>query len=168
MCNITIDLGNIWDALSATGTIGATIVALWLGLRKTKKQLDIVLLWDYITRSKPVVYLSNPTPYTVAVKSLQIVSDKERIAFLELTKIAGGNYNGLITANDTKQFVFENIDLNSVSIFDYSTDDNKKKLKIIVTDVYDNNYIKTICVSEKELKIQKAGKSLLNNERNDV
>lgn len=29
MCNVTINLGNIWEALSAIGTIGATIVALW-------------------------------------------------------------------------------------------------------------------------------------------
>lgn len=162
MCNVTINLGNIWEALSAIGTIGATIVALWLGLRKPRKKLDIVLVWDYITKSKPVVYLSNPTLYTIAIKSIEIIYNKKRVVYLELTKNVLSNYNGIITSNETKEFVFENMDLTCVSIFDDSTDDLKHKLEIIVKDVSNNKYIKKLNVQEREVKIQKVGESMLN------
>ena len=162
MCNITIDLGNIWDALSAIGTIGATGVALWLGLRKPKKKLDIVLLWDYVTKSKPVVYLSNSTSYIIAIKNIEIIYNEKRVAYMEITKNVASAYNGLISTNEIKEFVFENIDLTCVSIFDDSTDDLKHKLKVVVKDVYDNTYIKIIDVLEREIKIQKVGESMLN------
>lgn len=32
LLNITINLGNIWDALSAIGTVGAVIISLWITL----------------------------------------------------------------------------------------------------------------------------------------
>jgi len=162
MCNITINLGNIWDALSAIGTIGATIVALWLGLRKPRKQLDIVCVWDYITKSKPVVYLYNPTLCAIAIKSIEIMYNKKQIAFLELTKNVASDYNGVITSNEIKEYVFDNLDLTCVSVFDGSTDHLNHKLKIIVKDVYDKKYVKTSNVIESEVKKQKVGESMLN------
>ncbi|MGN8066463.1 hypothetical protein ACTCUF_07995 [Lactococcus lactis] len=41
--NINIDLGNIWEALSAVGTIGAVIVSLWLARKDGKKKFQVVL-----------------------------------------------------------------------------------------------------------------------------
>lgn len=112
-------------------------------------------MWDYITKSKPVVYLSNPTLYTIAIKSIEIIYNKKRVVYLELTKNVLSNYNGIITSNETKEFVFENMDLTCVSIFDDSTDDLKHKLEIIVKDVSNNKYIKKLNVQEREVKIQK-------------
>ncbi|MCC4119846.1 hypothetical protein [Lactococcus lactis] len=41
--NITIDFGNIWDALSAIGTIGAVIVSLWLATKEEKVNFSVEL-----------------------------------------------------------------------------------------------------------------------------
>ena len=41
--DINIDFGNIWEALSAVGTIGAVVVSLWLARRDTKKKILVNL-----------------------------------------------------------------------------------------------------------------------------
>ncbi|MDT2872877.1 hypothetical protein P7H79_05775 [Lactococcus lactis] len=41
--NINIDFGNLWDALSAIGTIGAVIVSLWLASREQKIDFSVEL-----------------------------------------------------------------------------------------------------------------------------
>lgn len=163
MCNITINLGNIWDAFSAIGTIGATIVALWLGLRKPIKKLDIVWVWDYVTKSKPVIYLHNPTCYVFAIKSIELIYKKQKIAYMKLTQVVSSNYNGMITSNEIKSFVFDDIDLSCVNTFDCNTDEIKHKFKIIITDVSNKKYMQKINMLEKDVKIQKVGKIMLNN-----
>ncbi|MGF2004093.1 hypothetical protein ACQUE4_09275 [Lactococcus lactis] len=41
--NIIIDLGNVWDALSALGTIGAVGLSLWLATRDGKVDFSVSL-----------------------------------------------------------------------------------------------------------------------------
>ncbi|MEE8882757.1 MAG: hypothetical protein SOI14_06400 [Lactococcus cremoris] len=41
--NIIIDLGNVWDALSALGTIGAVGLSLWLATRDEKVDFSVSL-----------------------------------------------------------------------------------------------------------------------------
>lgn len=38
--DISIDLGNVWEMLSAVGTIGAVVVSLWLAKRESKIRAD--------------------------------------------------------------------------------------------------------------------------------
>ena len=163
MCNIIIELGYIWEVLSSIGTIGAAIVALWLGLRKPKKKLDIILVWDFVTKSNPTVYLCNPTIYTLAVESIELIYNKKSLSILELTNKASGSYTGIIKPNGSQCFTFDNVDLSCISIFDYTTDNLEHKLEIIVKDVSNNKYIETMNVTEGKIKRQKAGKAILNS-----
>lgn len=39
--NVTIDLGNVWEMLSAVGTIVAVIVSLFLAFRESKPNLNV-------------------------------------------------------------------------------------------------------------------------------
>lgn len=41
--NINIDFGNIWEALSAIGTIGAVALSLWLATREGKVDFSVSL-----------------------------------------------------------------------------------------------------------------------------
>lgn len=47
--NISIDLGNIWEMLSAIGTIGAVIVSLWLVRRDETKKLKVETYISFYT-----------------------------------------------------------------------------------------------------------------------
>lgn len=39
--SIAIDLGNVWEMLSAIGTIGAVIVSLYLAFRESRSNLKV-------------------------------------------------------------------------------------------------------------------------------
>lgn len=45
--NINIDLGNIWEALSAIGTTSAVIVSLWLARRDERRKLSVKMMLTY-------------------------------------------------------------------------------------------------------------------------
>lgn len=45
--NISIDLGNVWEALSAVGTIGAVIISLWLARRDERRKLTVQVYLSY-------------------------------------------------------------------------------------------------------------------------
>lgn len=40
--NVTIDLGNIWDALSGIGTVSAVVLSLWLVRKENKTHVNIL------------------------------------------------------------------------------------------------------------------------------
>lgn len=47
--NVSIDLGNIWDMLSAVGTVGAVVLSMWLIRKESKTDISILIGFDYIT-----------------------------------------------------------------------------------------------------------------------
>ncbi|MDV2633862.1 hypothetical protein RZO31_13500 [Lactococcus lactis] len=55
---INIDLGNVWEALSAIGTIGAVIVSLVLAYRKGKKDIKITAGYDQLFNNRVAIIVS--------------------------------------------------------------------------------------------------------------
>lgn len=46
--NIQVDLGNIWEMLSAIGTIGAVVVSLYLARKNDMQKVDVVFNKAYL------------------------------------------------------------------------------------------------------------------------
>lgn len=46
--NIQVDLGNIWEMLSAIGTIGAVIVSLYLAQKNDMQKVNVSFDWGYV------------------------------------------------------------------------------------------------------------------------
>lgn len=79
--NINIDLGNLWEALSAIGTIGAVIVSLWLARKDDKKKFQVVLKTSFGIRDDNSM---DETPYLSidAVNKSNIPLTIEEVGFI--------------------------------------------------------------------------------------
>jgi len=109
--NISIDLGNVWDFLAAVGTIGATVTAVWLALRKPPKRIAINMIWDYVTKSVPQIYVYNTSSTSIAIKSIEMFYKSSKIYSLNMTNICGVEYTGFLAPNEHKIFTMENQNL---------------------------------------------------------
>ena len=79
--NIDIDFGNLWEALSAIGTIGAVIVSLWLARKDGKKKFQVVLKTTIGIRNDNSI---DETPYLSidAVNKSNIPLTIEEVGFI--------------------------------------------------------------------------------------
>ena len=58
--NINVDFGNIWDALSAIGTVGAVVLSLVFAYVKKKKAIKVSPTHDSISSELDTIVISKP------------------------------------------------------------------------------------------------------------
>lgn len=59
--NINIDLGNLWEMLSAVGTIGAVILSLVLALREKNRHITVLITTEqYFGHSYIITLCKSP------------------------------------------------------------------------------------------------------------
>lgn len=63
---------TLWSALSALGTIAASVVALWLAPRDHTKHMTGLLVWDRIEYYEPILMLFNTGNIPIAIKTIQL------------------------------------------------------------------------------------------------
>ncbi|MER2226115.1 MAG: hypothetical protein ABS916_03580 [Carnobacterium sp.] len=67
--NVNINLGSVWEMLSAIGTIGAVIVSLFLAFRESKPDLKVrVSIESFFHRYYNLVLIKNPTDVFTIVR----------------------------------------------------------------------------------------------------
>lgn len=67
--NVTIDLGSLWEMLSAIGTIGAVIVSLFLAFRASQPNLKVRVSLDvFFQRYYNLVLIKKPTDVFTIVR----------------------------------------------------------------------------------------------------
>lgn len=66
--DISIDLGNVWDMLSAVGTVGAVILSLWILRIENKKKINILIDSKIQTYEKDGIISSN-LDYIIQVRA---------------------------------------------------------------------------------------------------
>ena len=62
----------IIDASAAIGTVGATLVALWLAFRDHRRAVDSVFIWDAATLYQPTLLIQNTSSRMVVIDSITI------------------------------------------------------------------------------------------------
>lgn len=138
---ISIELGNLWEALSAVGTVGATIVALRLARKDAIKRLDVLFIWDAVEHYRPFLLLSNLGTIPIAISKITFFYDKEVICEYNVLDDFRADYCGeyLIKGGEIKKKVFNASDFK----FENSKKSSKKlgNLKIIVQDMSGKKYI---------------------------
>lgn len=116
--NVSIDLGNIWDMLSAIGTVGAVVLSMWLIRKKSKTDISILIGFDYITHEmsncisgssmdkmlKINAYNSGRTATGVSFVGFGVGTKKKSF----LKRIFNRNYTEFLTYKSTIDKLFEN------------------------------------------------------------
>ena len=70
---VNIDLGNLWDILSAIGTIAAAVIALWLALDERKRKITGAFVWDGGTQFCPQLMLCNSGKKAIVINCVDFV-----------------------------------------------------------------------------------------------
>lgn len=151
---ITFESCSFWDALSAIGTLGATIVALWLALRDTSKRLSILFIWDAIEFYCPVIILSNIGIIPIAVKRITLSYNHK--TFFEnnvLNDFKADSYSKyLIKGGESKKM---KLDADSFQICRSSKPSSRRRyVKVTVEDMEGKKY--TCRQDLKESKLEEA------------
>lgn len=70
---IIIDLGNIWEALSAVGTTAAAVIAMYLLFDERRRKISGTFVWDAGTLYSPRLMLCNNGTKVVAIKQIDFI-----------------------------------------------------------------------------------------------
>lgn len=106
---------TIWIELaSAIGTIGATVVALWLALSERRQRIDCAFMWESATNDKPTLIINNIGKYTVIIESVEILFHNRKIGRFDILRNRNLGQYSIITpgkevriALDSKSFHIE-------------------------------------------------------------
>lgn len=152
----------ILDTLTSIGTVGATITALIFGLSGKRKKLDINLVWDDITKNKPTLFLYNASTKSIALKNITLTYKGTNVATKDYTQYTGLDYEGYMLPETVHKIQFDEFDLGCVETWNFDTDKNVHVLEICITDITNKKFTKKIKISEKKVKLQKAGNVIRN------
>lgn len=67
-----LSCNEFWNALSAIGSILASVTALWLARREHIKRIEAMLIWDAIEHYEPVLFLFNIGNVPIAIRTIQL------------------------------------------------------------------------------------------------
>lgn len=70
---------TVLNTLTAVGTVGATVVALWLGLRNDKTRINGVFLWSSVTNGSPTLLVQNIGTRIAVIESVEVLYDKKKV-----------------------------------------------------------------------------------------
>lgn len=67
-----LSCNEFWNALSAIGSILASVTALWLARREHIKRIEAMLIWDAIEYYEPALLLFNIGRVPIAIRTIQL------------------------------------------------------------------------------------------------
>lgn len=152
-----------WNAASAIATLLASGIALFLGLRRTKKQLDSALLWDFTTEANPILIICNSSSRLIVIKEILIKYRNNRIFETKLTESFEVKTPSDIHPNS--YIKIPNIDLSELrkgKADDLNKKQKQYRLKIQIIDISGRRYISKQKLSEKEISFLFIGRAILD------
>lgn len=141
--NINIDLGNVWEALSAVGTIGAVIVSLWLAKREEKSILLVKMSLAFgITTDDRIVdspFLTidvfNDSKYPITIEEVGFVKRKngDKLTVRNSNEFIEGS-SGLNFKTDSKTSAMYVLNRDRIQQLAHQKWGNKVKIRAYVRD----------------------------------
>ena len=137
------------DTATALGTIGATLVALWLGLRENRRRIDGTFIWDVATSYQPTLLLQNTSNRIVIVESIEIRYRMETVCSINVLEEYSLAKYAIIEAGEIQKIPMDVIPLK----FPKPASPQKKyKLKVIIKQRNGSRHISTTKYSYDEIQ----------------
>ena len=162
---MTIDFGNVWDALAAIGTVSATVMAVILAVRSSRKQLDCALVWDSTTEVKPELVMCNIGNRTIVIKNVTIKYKKETILRLDMSNIYRSSLLSSIILPNQFQCI-ETLPKMDFPLSELGSEESKQKQKllIITQDITGKSYYSKQIITDEELFVLIFGQAALSED----
>ncbi len=137
----------IVSIISAIGTFGATVIALYLALQGQQQRLDCVFVWEEATKSKPTLIINNIGNRTVIVERVDIFFHKQKVGSYDILRDSVYSDNAIVPPAKGVRIILEsdamniNIKESYDKIYNLTTvvkTTNKKKYKTIYRCCYND------------------------------
>ena len=154
----------ILDTLTAFGTVGATIVALWLGLRDNKQKIVGLFVWSATTNYQPTLLIQNTGKRVVVIESVEVFYDRKSIAHINFFEINSLRNFTIIEANQVVQCPI-NSDWLKFNLGKNLEDEKRRTLKIKIKTQRFFRYTTTQKYSHYDLTHLLFGEGLFESEK---
>lgn len=120
----------VLDILTTVGTMGAAVVALWLGLRNDKTRINGVFIWSSVTNGTPTLLVQNTGTRIAVIESAEVLYNRKQVCKVSFSDEEALEEYAIIEAGKVAKIPFK---LEWLKL-DIPTDSKKKRtLKVIVT-----------------------------------
>lgn len=153
MCNYSLFL----DTATALGTIGATLVALWLGLRENRRRIDGTFIWDVATSYQPTLLVQNTSTRIVVIEHIELKYKRESVCSINVLEEYSFAKYAIIEAGQIQKIPMTEISLK----FPKPADHGKKyKLEVIIKQLNGRKSLSTTKYSYNEIQERFFGQGL--------
>ena len=102
------------NALSAVGTLGATIIALFLALQDRRQRIDCAFMWEAATNDKPTLILNSIGNRTVIVERVDLYYCGKEVGGIDILRSSTHSKNAIISPNNNVRIILNSDELNLV------------------------------------------------------
>ena len=150
----------ILEILTAVGTVGATVVALWLALRNSQPQINGVFVWSMATRYAPTLLVQNTGKKIVVIDSVKVLYNRHLVCNIRFSEEYSLKDFIIFEAGEVKSVPF-NTDWLQI---DAPANQTKPyKLKVVITPRSGRKGVSKQKYSYKELQSLFFGYGLFSN-----
>lgn len=158
-----IDWSTAWDAMSAIGTISASVIALWLGLKDSRKCLECALVWDGTTQSQPTLVINNPSKKMIVLKEITIMYKKKKIKRFKLSEAYHLLNKSSFSPNDTQTVKLPPLEGFDLASLDSARCKRMNSLKVELIDISGKKYSSMQRITDDEIYSLTIGQTMLSD-----
>ena len=85
--------------ISAIGTFGAAVIALYLAVQGNRQRIDCAFMWEAATEDKPMLILNNIGNRTVIVERVDLYYNRKKVGGIDILRNADYSKNAIISPN---------------------------------------------------------------------
>ncbi|WP_413487009.1 hypothetical protein [Carnobacterium maltaromaticum] len=137
--NINIEFGNLWEVLTAIGTIGAVVVSLYFSLKSNKKEISVILGKDIRFQDEYQLTLSkNPIDMFLLTEVWIIQNFKKKKLSVKEMDILNSKE---VSVDYSLPYLFSDLNIIILSFYNNNLDEYiGKKVKFLVIDSNGNKF----------------------------
>lgn len=151
----------IFEMISAIGTVGAVIVALWLAACEWQPKLDCVFIWATATQCKPVLIINNIGRKLVIIEMVRVIYGGCELCLFDVLRDPDLYRSAIVRPNTETQIIL-NTDRFRLQDADTKNRDEKHELEVIVNTTDGKQYSSRCNYTYNELMELFFGDGLFN------
>lgn len=142
---------------SAVGTIGATMVALWLALRTTSRYIDATFVWEAASSYQPTLLVQNISTKLVVLESIRVKYCNSQVCTIDMTREFKFAKYAILEAGQTIRIPMATVEL---AFPKPNNQKRKHRLKIIIRQRTGPRRVCSVKYSYSELQERFFGQGL--------
>jgi hypothetical protein len=124
-----MELSDWINLVSAVGTVGATLVALYLALNGNMRHVDGTFIWEASTEYQPTLLVQNTSTRIIVIDSIEIKYSGKQVGIIKASDDRKLAQQAIIEAGQIKRI---SINIRYLDIKDLPNREKRHCLKVII------------------------------------